>query len=131
MRLGIDYGRQHLDFEVSESKLIGVHRQPIVPPIMDRPVAVRAALETPLGFPALRRALTPDDHVTIVVDESLPHLAELVIPLLEHITAAAVHPEAITLLCAPPLLLRIGLTNFPTSSRRSASRCMTRPSGAN
>jgi nickel-dependent lactate racemase len=113
MRLGIDYGRQHLDFEVSESKLIGVHRQPIVPPIADRCAAVRAALETPLGFPALRRALTPDDHVTIVVDESLPHLAELLTPLLEHITGAAVHPEAITLLCAPPASSQEWLDELP------------------
>src|SRR5262249_58527419 len=49
----------------------------------------------------LRRALTPDDHVTIVIDERLPRLADLLIPLLEHVSSAGVAPEAITLLCPP------------------------------
>src|SRR5205823_854441 len=49
----------------------------------------------------LRRALTPDDHVTIVVDEHLPRLPELVTAILEHVTAAGVAPAAVTLLCPP------------------------------
>jgi nickel-dependent lactate racemase len=62
---------------------------------------VRAALEHPVDFPALRRALTPDDRVVVVVDEQLPHLVELLVPLLEHIVAAGVAPEALTLVCPP------------------------------
>jgi nickel-dependent lactate racemase len=63
---------------------------------------VRDALETPHEYPPLRRALTPDDHVAIVVDEQLSRLGTLLTPLLEHIGSAAVTPEAITLVCAPP-----------------------------
>jgi nickel-dependent lactate racemase len=113
MRLGIDYGRQHLEVEVPESSLVGVHRSVPAPPVADRAAAMRAALEKPLGFPALRRALTPDDHVTIVVDEGLPHLAELLTPLLEHISGAGIHPEAITLLCAPPASSQDWLDELP------------------
>src|SRR5262245_459980 len=41
----------------------------------DTPAAlVRDALEHPVGFEPLRRALTPDDHVAVVVDDKLPYL---------------------------------------------------------
>ena len=62
--------------------------------------AVREAVEAPLGFPALRRALTPDDRVTVVIDEYLPRMGRLLVPILEHVASAGVAPEAITLLSA-------------------------------
>jgi nickel-dependent lactate racemase len=99
MRIEVAFGREHLALEVQESRLVGIKRQPVAPPLADPAEAVRAALENPLGFPALRRALTPDDHVAIVLDEHLPRLAELLTPLLEHVVGAHVLPEAITLLC--------------------------------
>jgi nickel-dependent lactate racemase len=102
MRLGIDYGRHHLDLEVRDDRLATVHRQPAPPPLTDPAAAVRAALEKPCDFPPLRRALTPDDHVAIVVDEQVPRLAELLTPILEHLAEALVTPEAVTLVCAPP-----------------------------
>jgi nickel-dependent lactate racemase len=101
MRVGIDYGFEHHDYEVAESRLVVCHRQPMAPALTDLGAAVRAALETPIGFPALRRALTPDDHVAIVVDEHLPHLTELLVPVLEHVMEAGVALQAITLLCPP------------------------------
>src|SRR5262249_48001418 len=113
MRLGIAYGRQHLEVEVADSSLVGVDRPALAPPLADPGAAMRQALETPLGFPALRRALTPDDHVTIVVDEEVPHLAALLTAVLEHITNAGVHPEAITLVCAPPASSQDWLDDLP------------------
>lgn len=58
--------------------------------------AVANALERPLRFEAFRRALTPDDRIALVVDESLPRLAELVAGVLEHLTTASVPPSAVT-----------------------------------
>jgi nickel-dependent lactate racemase len=100
MRTDIAYGREHLELEVEESRLVSSRRQPAAPPLADPLAAVAAALEEPLGFPALRRALTPDDHVAVIVDDQLPQLPRLLTPILEHITGAHVRPEAITLLCA-------------------------------
>ena len=74
MQIGLDIGRDHLELDVPEDRLIRVQRQPASPSLLDPAEAVRAALETPTGFPALRRALTPDDHIAIVVDEHLPCL---------------------------------------------------------
>jgi nickel-dependent lactate racemase len=100
MRTEIAYGLEHLELEVSDDRLVATRRQPQAPPLADPVAAVAAALEAPLGFPPLRRALTPDDHVVIVVDERLPLLGQLLTPVLEHISRAHVRPEAITLLCS-------------------------------
>src|SRR5438445_1936606 len=101
MRVAIDYGRERLEVEVPEAQWVGVQRRPITPPLADPAAAVRAALETPLGFPALRRALTPDDHVALVVDEKLPHLCDMLAAVLEHIGQAGIAAEAVILLCSP------------------------------
>jgi nickel-dependent lactate racemase len=113
MRIGIDYGLKRLEIEVDEHHLIGDPNPAVPAPVADRPAAMRAALEHPLGFPALHRALTPDDHVTVVVDEDLPHLAELLTPLLEHVLAAGVAPDAVSLLCAPPASSQDWLEELP------------------
>src|SRR5262245_26415259 len=94
MRVSIPYGLDILEVEVPEGRLVGVHRQPEAAALPDPAAAVRDALETPLDFPALRRALTPDDHVAIVVDEQLPHLPKLLTPILEHLAQTQVAPEA-------------------------------------
>jgi nickel-dependent lactate racemase len=101
MRVGIEYGREHLDVEVRDGSQVELRRSPPVPPLADPVAAVRAALENPVGFPALRRALTPDDHVVVVVEERTPHLPQLLNAVLEHLTLAHVAPTAMTLLCPP------------------------------
>lgn len=101
MRIAIGYGRDTLELDLPEDQIVAVRRQPITPPLADPVPAVREALEQPHAFPPLRRALTPDDHVVIVVDEQLPQLARLLTPILEHITKALITPESTTLLCAP------------------------------
>jgi nickel-dependent lactate racemase len=98
MRIAIDYGWERLQLEVAAERLVAGPRAG-VPDLTDPAAAVRAAVEAPFGFPPLRAALTPDDHVTVVVDEHLPGLARLLVPVLEHVTAAGVDPAALTLLC--------------------------------
>jgi nickel-dependent lactate racemase len=97
MRIAIDYGRARMELDIADDRLIAELRPPEA--LADPAAAVRVALEAPHAFPALRRALTPDDHIAIVLDEELPHLAELLVPLLEHIHSAGVAPECMTLLC--------------------------------
>jgi len=100
MRIVMEFAREQMEFEVAEERL--VRARPLVPPPLADPVpAIRDALETPFHFPALRRALTPGDHLTVVVDELLPHVGLLLTPVLEHIVQAGVTPEQVTLLCPP------------------------------
>ncbi len=102
MSVTIPYGRRMLELEIDERNLVEIERAPIAPNLADPVGGMRDALEHPFDFPALRRALTPDDHVAIVIDEGIPNLAALLVPLLEHIGQAQVTPNAITLVCSPP-----------------------------
>lgn len=101
MLASIAYGQRTLDLEIHEGNLVAGRRAPIVPNVADPVLAMRDALEHPLDYPALRLALTPDDHVGIAVDEGIPHLGTLLVPLLEHIRQAGVQPGAVTLICPP------------------------------
>ncbi len=101
MRVDLAYGREHVEVEVPERNLVPVRRQALAPALQDPVEAVRQALEHPVDFPALRHALTPDDHVVIVVDDQLPGLGKLLMPVLEHLKQAHIAPAAITILCPP------------------------------
>jgi hypothetical protein len=99
MRYAIKYGLDWVEFEVAEGQWIPSRNPPGGLP--DPAAAVCAALEKPHGFPSLRRALTPDDRVTIVLEDHLPRLVELLVPVLEHVISAGIDPGQITLLCPP------------------------------
>jgi nickel-dependent lactate racemase len=101
MQVSIDYGRERLTVDVAAERLLALSRPAPSASVADAAAAVRDALEAPLRYPPLRRALTPDDHVTVIVDERLPGLPELVTAVIDHITSADVAPEAVTLLCPP------------------------------
>jgi nickel-dependent lactate racemase len=101
VRAGIAWGQSTLELEIDDADLVAVQRSAIAPNLPDPVAAMAEALEHPLDYPALRLALTPDDHVAIAVDEGIAHLGQLLTPLLAHIGRAHVHPEAITLVCPP------------------------------
>lgn len=96
MRIELAYGRDRIELDAAAPL------RAVAPPLTDPAAAVRSALESPYDFPSLRRALTPDDHVAIVVDEKLPRLAQLLTPILEHVAEARVEASAITLVCTNP-----------------------------
>src|SRR5262249_2363890 len=68
------------------------------PALADPSAALQTALENPYHYPQLRQSLTPDDHVAVLVEERLPRLPELLNALLEHLAAARIAPEAVTLI---------------------------------
>jgi nickel-dependent lactate racemase len=100
MRVTVGYGQRQVELEAHAARLVGGAR-PADPGLSDPAAAVRAALEAPFEYPPLRRALTPDDAVTVIVDERLPDLAHLLVPVLEHLTGAGVTAEAVTILVPP------------------------------
>lgn len=118
MRVGIDFGLNHVDVEVPDGSLVESRRQSAPPPVADPAAALTAALEQPLRFPPLRRALTPDDHVVIVVDEHLPHREDLLPPLLAHVASAGVALTSVTLLFGSPTSQEQWLESLPPESRK-------------
>src|SRR5258708_34111037 len=113
MHVGLEWGFQHLDIDVPAANVVALRRDAPVPALPDPAAAIRAALEQPLDFPPLRRALTPDDQVVIAIDEHVPQLPRLLVPILEHVRSAGVAAEAITLLCLPPTTGQPWLDELP------------------
>jgi nickel-dependent lactate racemase len=100
MELPVGQGVWPLD--VPPAKAVPLRRAaiPSVPTAGGREL-VRAALERPHGFEPLRRALTPDDRVTVVLDPELPEAAELLAGVLDHLRSAGVGPAAVTVVTPP------------------------------
>ncbi|MCE9533917.1 MAG: lactate racemase domain-containing protein [Planctomycetes bacterium] len=92
-------GTSMWSFELPAERLVTVAPRVSGPPITDPRLAVRLALDNPIGFDhPLSRAMTPDDRVVLVIDEQLPHLAELVTGTLEYLAFCGIGPEAVTIL---------------------------------
>ena len=113
MQLDFKYGRQHVALTAADNNVVPLANPDINENLTDPEQAIRDVLETPLDFPTLRRALTPDDRIVVVVDESIPQLARFLTPVLQHILSAHVKPEAITLLCPDPSTSQPWLDDLP------------------
>ena len=112
MRMVVEFGHERLEVEVAPERL--VRERPAAAPALADPVAaVRTALEEPFRFPPLHQALTPDDHLAIVVDEHLPGLGHLLVPVLEEIRKAGVALECVTLVCPPTTSRQPWLEDLP------------------
>jgi nickel-dependent lactate racemase len=101
MRVPLYIGRERVEVEARDADLISIRRQPIPESVADPRAAVLAALDHPARYEPLRRALTPDDRVTVVIDERLPRFVDLLTGLLEHVTSAGVRAENVTLVSPP------------------------------
>lgn len=97
----LNVGLKPWHLTVPSEKLIPLNRTSIVPKTQGIAELTRAALENPFGFEALRRALTPDDRVTIVLDPTLPDVAAMLGEVIAHLGTAGVHPESVTILTPP------------------------------
>lgn len=100
MKVELEIAKEQLALEVPDANVVMARREAPTPPLADLAEAVGDALEKPRHFPPLRQALTPDDHITIVLDEEVPARAELLTPLFEHLARAQIGPGAVTLLSA-------------------------------
>jgi nickel-dependent lactate racemase len=82
-------------------RAVALARRPFAAPAAPPGELVRAALEAPFEFEPLRRALTPDDRVTVVIDPHLPHLADMLAAVLRHLGSAGVAAAAVTVVSPP------------------------------
>jgi hypothetical protein len=104
-------GRSPWSLTVRDADLIPL-KEPARPAVPDVRRAVVDALERPVRFEAFRRALTPDDRVALVVDESLPHLSELIGGVLEYLATVGISPAAVTAV-SPPNSAQPWLNDLP------------------
>ncbi|MBA4190231.1 MAG: hypothetical protein C0467_19775 [Planctomycetaceae bacterium] len=87
--------------KVPAKRAVEISRVPVSPPTATPAELTRAALEKPFGFESLRRALTPEDRVSIVLDPHVPHLAEILETVLAYLKSALIPPGLVTLLTTP------------------------------
>jgi nickel-dependent lactate racemase len=113
VRTELAFGKHILELDMPERQLVGSQRGEASVPVADLFAAVSQALEKPFHYPALRRAMTPDDHVAIAIDEQLQEPARFLVPILEHVQQAGVSCQAITLLCQPPSTGQPWLEDLP------------------
>ncbi len=88
-------------FTLPPDRALALARAPVAAQTASPRQLVHDALEKPFDGRGLRRALTPDDRVTIVIDPRLPHLAEMLAEVLRHLESAGVGPAAVTVLSPP------------------------------
>ncbi|HJZ90122.1 MAG TPA: lactate racemase domain-containing protein [Gemmataceae bacterium] len=96
----VPVGRSRWSLNVRDADRVALPARPHAP-VADVRAAVAEALEHPVRFEAFRRALTPDDRIALVVDESLPHLAELIAGVLEYLASTGIPPSAVTAISPP------------------------------
>lgn len=94
-------GSEPWTLNVPAERTIALKRESFAAPAASPAQLVHDALERPHNFEALRRALTPDDRVTVVIDPKLPHLAEMLAEVLRHLGSAGVNPAAVTIVSPP------------------------------
>ena len=100
--LELQVGAQTWTAQVPSHKAVTLQQEAVPPAPVEGPRGVvRAALEAPFGFEPLRRALTPDDRIAIVLDTDLPHVTELLAGVLDHLATAGIGPAAVTVVASP------------------------------
>lgn len=95
----IAWGLHKAEIEVPAEKLVPLRQGERYAPLADVAAAAEDALERPVDFPPLRRALTPDDRVAIVVEPGVPRVSEILAATLRHLVQARVQPAAVTIVC--------------------------------
>ncbi len=86
---------------VPPDRALALEREPFAAPAAPPEQLERAALDAQCDGQGLRRALTPDDRVTIDIDSWLPHVAEMLAEVLRHLGSAGVQPAAVTVVTPP------------------------------
>ncbi len=102
MRIRMPWGTEIWEAEIADARVIYPRAAEPTPTGVDIDSALAEALDHPLDYPPLYRALTPDDHLAIIVDEGVPQLPRLIEGILRHVAKGNVRPEAVTLVCLPP-----------------------------
>jgi nickel-dependent lactate racemase len=97
----LSFGSQSVAVEVPAGKLVSGTRAVLAPPLEDVRSAVAAALEQPRDFPTLRQALTPDDHLVVLVQEEMNALTDALEAILRHVQSAGIKSEQVTVLVPP------------------------------
>lgn len=94
-------GRLAMDLTIPTDRVIRLQGVGLKQITSGAAALVGAALARPEGFPSLRQALTPDDHVAIAVGPGLSDRDAFLRPLLDELAAAGVASDHVGLVVHP------------------------------
>lgn len=94
-------GASPWSFAIPAERRVEIRRAAVAPPVASTAEMTRAALEKPFGFEPLRRALTPDDRVAVVLDPNVPQVGAVLGEVLAHLHSAGIALDAVTVLTPP------------------------------
>jgi nickel-dependent lactate racemase len=97
----IQVGTERIELRLAPGNLVTGKRDAIPTIVQDVQSLAAERLETPSEFPALRLALTPDDHLCIVTHEETNGIAAVMSSLFAHLQRAGVKLEQVTVLVPP------------------------------
>lgn len=100
----LDLGSQKVELKIPPGKLVQPPGGHVPTALGDLRLAVAASLEAPIEFPELRRALTPDDHLAIVLHEDIHGLAVVLQAVLEHVLSAGIQISQVAVVVPPRTL---------------------------
>jgi len=120
----LPYGRSaKLALEIPPAALLADGTSGAGPIVDDPAAAMAAALQAPLGYPALARAVVPGDRVVISVDPGLPQMARLVPGVVQTLVDAGVAPADISVLSVRPASGLSDVTWVTHDPRNPAGLC--------
>jgi len=84
-------------FDVPSDSIVLDRPGPAEQPLDDPAAAVAAALANPLEFPAIERAITPDDRVALALGPGVPQAEAILAGVIYALTEAGIAAERITI----------------------------------
>jgi nickel-dependent lactate racemase len=87
-----------LELEIPADRLVAECRSPAGGRVADIGQALASALDEPLGFPPLAKAIVPQDRVTVALEPGLPQAAEIVAGIVDYLCRAGAEASDITIL---------------------------------
>lgn len=102
MKVGVRYGRTHLEVDMPDENLMAVCRLQPVPPIDDPQGEIENALDNPIGAPSLRELAKGKGNACIVVcDKTRPVPNPLILPpLLRRLEEEGIKRDKVIILIA-------------------------------
>ena len=101
--IALEYGANgHWEGDIPAERLLVHHTGPR--PLNDVKTDIRACLESPLEFPALRRAIVPGDQVVVALDRNIQSAAEIAAEVCTELVCGGVSPSDILIMHPAALL---------------------------
>lgn len=98
MKTSFSFGtNQSLSIDLSDDSRMVDSGSPRGTTLDDPAAAVAAALDSPIDFPSMAKAIMPGDHVAVAIGQGIPQVAEVVAGVMHAILSGECEPSQITI----------------------------------